>query len=225
MNDDHALLRAVLEDPSDLAARLVYADFLEEKGTPADICRAEFIRLQCSDADVRDRTSELIGACWRHWTAAIPGQVGEPVFGPSWAQPDVMLPLRGGFARFTYRRGFVEIAMLSPADILEQAAALFSREPVVEVYFYAKPPLRVDERYEWVEEEAGGSVAGAVPRVLFRRLLWGRLIDGTRRSYPSIDAAMSDLSQVCVAHGREAAGLPAWGKFDSLPVRPRSGRF
>ena len=40
------LLRAVLADPADDLARLVYADFLEEGGGPNDSERAEFIHLQ-----------------------------------------------------------------------------------------------------------------------------------------------------------------------------------
>src|SRR5262245_10972802 len=44
MTDPEALLQAILADPEDDAIRLVYADYLEERGEPE---RAEFIRVQC----------------------------------------------------------------------------------------------------------------------------------------------------------------------------------
>ena len=40
------LLRGILEDPTDDLARLVFADYLEERCEPEDLPRAEFIRVQ-----------------------------------------------------------------------------------------------------------------------------------------------------------------------------------
>jgi uncharacterized protein (TIGR02996 family) len=51
MNDD-AFLGHILDDPADEARRLVYADYLEERGDP----RADWLRL-----DVRLATGELAG--------------------------------------------------------------------------------------------------------------------------------------------------------------------
>src|SRR5262249_42657415 len=42
MTDEAAFLRSILDDPDDEANRLVYADWLEERGDP----RAELVRLQ-----------------------------------------------------------------------------------------------------------------------------------------------------------------------------------
>lgn len=47
MIDEETLIRAVLAAPGDLAVRLVYADWLEERGDP----RAEYLRLLCSLAE------------------------------------------------------------------------------------------------------------------------------------------------------------------------------
>jgi uncharacterized protein (TIGR02996 family) len=47
MNDEHAFIRAILADPSDRALRLVYADWLEERGDPDSAHRAEYLRVEC----------------------------------------------------------------------------------------------------------------------------------------------------------------------------------
>src|SRR6202011_4453577 len=43
MTQEQALLLAILDAPEDDAPRLIYADWLEERGEP----RGEFIRIQC----------------------------------------------------------------------------------------------------------------------------------------------------------------------------------
>ncbi len=52
MNDEELLIKVVLEAPNDALPRLVYADYIEERGRPE---WAEFIRLQCEYA--------LLGEC------------------------------------------------------------------------------------------------------------------------------------------------------------------
>jgi uncharacterized protein (TIGR02996 family) len=47
MSDESALRAAIREHPLDDAPRLVYADWLDERGTTAASARAEFIRTQC----------------------------------------------------------------------------------------------------------------------------------------------------------------------------------
>jgi len=59
MTDD-ALLRSIREDPDDPARRLVYADWLEERG---DV-RGEYLRLSC-------RLAELRPGIDRAWLAAV----------------------------------------------------------------------------------------------------------------------------------------------------------
>lgn len=49
MTDLDALLAAILANPADDAARLVYADKIEERDQPGDAERAEFIRVQVQD--------------------------------------------------------------------------------------------------------------------------------------------------------------------------------
>jgi uncharacterized protein (TIGR02996 family) len=50
MSDEKALLAAIWEYPHEDTPRLVYADWLQETGNPANVARAEFIRLQCAIA-------------------------------------------------------------------------------------------------------------------------------------------------------------------------------
>jgi uncharacterized protein (TIGR02996 family) len=49
MNEDTAFLRAIVANTKDDAARLVYADWLEEHGDP----RAEFLRVDCALAGMK----------------------------------------------------------------------------------------------------------------------------------------------------------------------------
>jgi uncharacterized protein (TIGR02996 family) len=55
MTDDEAFRRAILANPEEDLPRLVYADFLQERGEEA---RAEFIRLQCASAKLRPDDAE-----------------------------------------------------------------------------------------------------------------------------------------------------------------------
>src|SRR5262249_32706484 len=83
MTPEAALLQAIVENPADDAARLVYADWLEEHG---DIDRAGFIRVQVQraalpadapqQAELRTRSLALTlrhGARWRGELPTLPG--------------------------------------------------------------------------------------------------------------------------------------------------------
>src|SRR5947209_4054416 len=100
MNHEEAFLRAVLENPDDDAPRLIFADWLEERGDP----RGPFIRLQCAlerlgpadpaRADLEDEARVLLDKHEEEWAA----------------------PLRGVASEWRFRRGFVEEVAL-PADV------------------------------------------------------------------------------------------------------------
>jgi uncharacterized protein (TIGR02996 family) len=47
MSAETAFIRTILADPSDPAPRLVYADWLEERGDPDSVHRAEYLRKEC----------------------------------------------------------------------------------------------------------------------------------------------------------------------------------
>lgn len=45
---EQAFLQAIIDRPDDDTPRLIFADWLDERGRPGDADRAEFIRLQCA---------------------------------------------------------------------------------------------------------------------------------------------------------------------------------
>jgi uncharacterized protein (TIGR02996 family) len=112
---ESAFLEAILADPDDDSPRLIYADWLDERG---DADRAEFIRVQCAlhaaPADDprrpawRDREAALLTAHEAGWLG----------------------PLRGQFYLWAFRRGFLEEVTLNAPAFLDGAAALFRAAPV-----------------------------------------------------------------------------------------------
>jgi len=108
-------LATVLENPDDDAPRLVYADWLEERGDS----RGDFIRVQCELArldeddpraeNLRDRENKLLLTHGETWRAEI----------PEWAR-----------AGCEFRRGFIERVSIWQRDSLLQLAALPKRAPV-----------------------------------------------------------------------------------------------
>lgn len=111
-------LAAILANPEDKKARLVYADLLQDRGDP----RGDFIAFQCARAELADddpRAAELdasIAALVKKhkkaWTAACGENKG---------------------ARWEYRRGFVEKLSIDAEDLLANAAAIFAAEPLEEL--------------------------------------------------------------------------------------------
>src|SRR4051794_3229291 len=101
MTQEDALLRAIRAEPEDDWPRLVYADWLEERGDP----RAEFIRAQCAlaglpPADPRRpgleaRAQELLREHHARWVEPVCSLLGVP---DAWV---------------TFRRGFVERATVA----------------------------------------------------------------------------------------------------------------
>src|ERR1700694_4004760 len=103
MTHDDAFVQAIIDRPDDDAPRLIYADWLEERGDP----RGEFIRVQCALArmdeydprrwDLEAREKELLAAHHHDWT------------GPCWWSLDDC-----GF-----RRGFLDWVMPNAWDFLK----------------------------------------------------------------------------------------------------------
>lgn len=109
-----AFLQAIIENPDDDAPRLVYADFLEERG---DHDRAQFIRCQCelahlpaNDArrsELEATQSELLGKHEHEWADEIPRRV----------------------IRLEFRRGFVD-SIDVPAKGFSHTRMLVSLAPI-----------------------------------------------------------------------------------------------
>jgi uncharacterized protein (TIGR02996 family) len=133
MSDADALLAAVLADPDADLPRLVYADWLEERGQPE---RAEFIRVQIELA--RDRRNELQAREATLFAA----------FGDEWLAPFRApgAPLDGLTASHgAFRRGFVEVVWMPARRFLREADRLFAMAPVRELRVTELTPLQLGE--------------------------------------------------------------------------------
>lgn len=130
MNPREAFLQDVIEHPDDDTPRRVYADWLEERGGPEDLARAEFIRVQflLRDLSADDPRRLLLEGRQRGLLAA---------HGENWAAP-----LRGvaGVSGWEFRRGFVDKVTLSIEDFHSSADALFRSTPVQEVRLVCGQP-------------------------------------------------------------------------------------
>jgi uncharacterized protein (TIGR02996 family) len=115
MTTDEAFLRDICEHPDDEAPRLVYADWLDEHGRPE---RAEFIRVECELEHTEEHSPR-----WRQLSvrqlALIRAHKKE------WAAP-----FKGWTYSTRFRRGFVEMVLLSPKQFTARAAELFRLAPV-----------------------------------------------------------------------------------------------
>jgi uncharacterized protein (TIGR02996 family) len=147
MTDAAAFLAAIVAAPDADGPRLVYADWLEERG---DAARAEFIRVQCAlaqvDEDNRDvhplagRERELLRAHEEEWTWPVISlwrtrrrKVWDAWRG--WLRPfgprRRPLPPRGRF-----RRGFVEWLASDLTSYLDRSETLARMTPLREVRAY-----------------------------------------------------------------------------------------
>src|SRR5205807_9800281 len=86
MSQDEGFLRAIIEEPDDVGLRLIYADWLEERGDP----RGELIRVQCQleeleednprRAELQTREHELLAAHKSKSLGALDGRVSPATF-------------------------------------------------------------------------------------------------------------------------------------------------
>jgi uncharacterized protein (TIGR02996 family) len=112
MHEDEAFLRAIIEAPDDDTPRLIYADWLEERGVP----RAEFIRIQCALANLPvrdpDKAALRIRARLCHGSQELLAQHED-----EWLRPLALLSRRLRFGwTCGFRRGFVESIRLFNAE-------------------------------------------------------------------------------------------------------------
>jgi uncharacterized protein (TIGR02996 family) len=113
-------LQAILANPDDDTPRLVYADWLEERGDP----RGEFIRLQCELAQLpdsdprilpkREREAELVREHHQQWLG----------------------PLNNVIVFWRFRRGFVEVVSMDAEMFVTYAEQMFHMTPIRQILFY-----------------------------------------------------------------------------------------
>src|SRR5262244_1895825 len=123
MSQDEGFLQAIIEEPDDVGLRLIYADWLDERGDP----RGEFIRVQCQleglrwdwddpeFAKLKAREIELLNAHEREWLGPLGDQAEHCVF----------------------RRGFLEyVAAYAAPMFIAEAEELFRYTPLLSVHLF-----------------------------------------------------------------------------------------
>jgi uncharacterized protein (TIGR02996 family) len=111
VSEQHALLAAILADPSDDLPRRVYADWLDDHGGRPGAARAEFIRLQL-ELSHPPRDPERVRLLTQRQMALY------QQYGVMWLE-DVPVPLRGSVS---FRRGFIH-------EFRGKARAFFQDDP------------------------------------------------------------------------------------------------
>jgi uncharacterized protein (TIGR02996 family) len=116
---EEPFLEAIRAEPDDDTARLIFADWLEERSDP----RAEFIRVQCElactgeegphIAELRKRERTLLSLHETRWLG----------------------PFRRRATSWQFRRGFIEKITIDARTFLNDAARLFRWAPLREVGF------------------------------------------------------------------------------------------
>lgn len=134
MNDEVAFLRHINENPNDFTARLVFADWLEERDEPALRERGAFIRAQFRLEELPEwdpgrypllATAHRAFGKYRHrWVSGLEGRAGDAPF----------------------RRGFVEEARMSLGELLVAGNELLEAAPIRSLVCW--PPGRNDF-HEW----------------------------------------------------------------------------
>jgi uncharacterized protein (TIGR02996 family) len=123
MNHEDAFLDAIRHEPDDDAHRLIFADWLEDRGDP----RGPFIRCQvlAEQKPLRDPARLALEEEARdHFEAN---------------RTEWLLPLAGHADGWTFRRGFVETVSLSKDAFLDLPSVLFDRHPVREAHLVLEP--------------------------------------------------------------------------------------
>lgn len=121
MSDETALLRAIAAHPDEDTPRLIYADFLDERGRPE---RAAFVRGQIELARLKEdspRRREVAFHCRRLLDA----------HEQEWLDPRDAFSFDWGWSR-----GFVETFTTTPADLESGNAELFATHPFRRVWLW-----------------------------------------------------------------------------------------
>lgn len=118
-DDQNRLLRAIIENPDDDTARLVYADWLEEHDDPT---RAEFVRLQCGLAERMGREVIPTGDAEQQRAFQLSAQLGE-----RWLAE---LPAVRGVRWNGFWRGFPTLSVVSPTTLVRAAPKIWSAAPI-----------------------------------------------------------------------------------------------
>jgi uncharacterized protein (TIGR02996 family) len=122
-----AFVEEIAAHPDDDAPRLVYADWLEERGDP----QGQFIRVQCELArtsadsphgrELHDQQCELLATYRDEWVRAVSPAI-------RWS---------------TFRRGLLEAAIIDGSALVEQGGHPLARAPILELGSCLESPQQV----------------------------------------------------------------------------------
>ena len=171
MSDAAALVAAVEADPDSDLPRLVWADWLDDRG---ESTRAELVRVQCEAAlrpseRLTARQAELLEVLSASWPADLIGQ---------WMPSDLFPEERTPFDQYRqhFRRGVLTRLMPDAAEFLDRVAAYHDHgEPTVDLtlWHYPRSPAPADG---WLP----GLVASPLLRLV--RAVGGRVPAGVYES-------------------------------------------
>lgn len=196
MSDDRdCFMRRICEQPDDDTVRLVFADWLEEHGEGA---RAAFIRWQCCGRFTHPYPRVSYRKWFAPWWAGRTRQHNNLVDGKMslWVmkvRPSITAGVEpANMMRAT--RGFVSHIDLPKLDFTLLANSLFLQHPITRV--------RISDAKAF---PSGGNRTYYLGGLgWFPKKYWSSL-----ENLPSERAVIDATSAVCVAYGRELAGLPA----------------
>ena len=122
-DEEQAFLRAICERPHDDTPRLVYTDWLEERGVHPDDKAGDVWRIRQAIKNPNEKHTQL-------YRFDMPHNEGFTATVHSW-------------------RGFGQWIELAEAELLRHAAVLFSRMPITSVYLTDKHPDSTHGAYRW----------------------------------------------------------------------------
>lgn len=245
MTTRDALIRAILREPADDVARLVFADYLDEHDEPA---RAEFVRVQVELArlpkgnpGIRSRLASHEAALWERfhedWCEPVFLSLGielVPSKCPSpyrWDNTATLGRTAAGRAhpsgktadvnvvKFQFTRGFVSQIELPLASFMEHGRGIFAAHPVVSVLFTDRSPFGLSGTSEWVWTfyPDGQCYSEVLPRDFYVPLAAHPLNRGGRDKHPHF----LSKEQAILAAGECAVNLGR--AMNDLPPLPLSG--
>lgn len=146
MPTEREMLEAVLASPLDDAPRLIYADWLDERGNVGDAERAELIRVQHALAHapsdkLREAEKRLLGRTPnmpfdllpKCLFTRLPGKLRLTYVNPAYISVGYGDTERGPAKQYHLRSGFVHKVMCTFDDWLECGDRIVHEEPVEEV--------------------------------------------------------------------------------------------
>jgi uncharacterized protein (TIGR02996 family) len=186
MSDEDTFAHAILANPDDDLPRLVFADWLEERGRES---HAELIRVQCELAQLPRRSRDPQKKARRAELAAREKELlRRPEFFPKWPE-GMSTPSYEGFKRvwgppkLKYERGFIATVVVLDGELM---APEWSRSPwrsvldegkILAVELYGdQGGLQTTYHFDWYEME-DLAVHPSLSRVTLIQLFEGDLTD------------------------------------------------